>query len=108
MLMRLVAPIAAGLALGLSLVAVAVLLASPAYANGANDESVGVEDSSTVVTSTAVDGAVSVSVVGVGSTVEGGSFPIARTQGASAICWYGPGMTGPEYYEYWKDGGVAV
>jgi len=23
------------------------------------------------------------------------------------VCWYGPDMTGPEYYEYWKGGGVA-
>ena len=106
MLRRLVVLAVTGLRLGVSPVAAAAPLASPVYTDLRGGD--GQPTTPPVVTSTAVDGAVTVTVAGVGSTVEGGSFATARTQGASPVCWYGPDMTGPEYYEYWKDGGVAV
>jgi len=107
MLKRLVVLAVAGLGLGLSLVVAAVPLASPVYARDAPGTA-GQPTTPPAVTPTSEGGLVSVTVTGVGTTVEGGSFATARTQGASPVCWYGPDMTGPEYYEYWKDGGVAV
>jgi len=52
-------------------------------------------------------GTVSVSVTGVGTTAEGGSFPVARVQPVPRVCWYGRDRSGLAYYEYWKPDGVA-
>jgi len=60
-----------GMGIGLSLASMAVLLASPVYAVGSNGDD--------GESATATDGQVTVTVTGVGTTVEGGSFPVART-----------------------------
>jgi len=74
-----------GLGIGLSLVVAAIPLAPPGYANEENVGG-GQPTPAPVVTPTSGDGQVTVTVTGVGTTVEGGSFATARTQGASPVC----------------------
>jgi hypothetical protein len=105
-LRRLVVLAATGLGIGLSLTVIAVSLVSPAYARDA-EVGDGQPTPAPSVAPVAGDGAVAVTVAGVGSTVEDGLFTVARTQSVSPVCRYGPDMTGPEYYAYWKPGGVA-
>jgi len=87
-------------------VVVVLPLASPAYAT----DGPGAPPSTTSpVDPVATDGAVAVTVVGTGVTVEGGSFPVARTQGVAPVRRYGPDLTGPEYYDVWNgDDGTAM
>jgi hypothetical protein len=103
MLRRLMVRGVTSMGISLSLVVAGAFLASPVYAAGAQ-----IGDGQPVVDATAADGAVAVTVAGVGSTVEGGSFTVARTEGASPMCWYGQRSTGAEYYDYAKDGGPAM
>lgn len=53
------------------------------------------------------EGSVVVTVTTSGSTVEGRSFSSSTTRTQAPVCWYGRGMSGLEYFEYWKPGGEA-
>ncbi len=78
--------------------ALALLAASPASA---------LDDGQPPVAAESDQGTVSVTVVGTGVTVEGETFTTSRVQHTSPVCWYSRGMSGYEYYEYWKPGGPA-
>jgi len=60
-----------------------------------------------VVTAEAAAGSIEVTVTTSGSTVEGVAFTRSSVHKVAPVCWYGRGMTGQEYFEYWKPGGVA-
>ena len=62
---------------------------------------VGVGDAS------APGGSVSVVVSASGQRSGGGSFETRVRTSAPVTCWYGRGMSGLEYFEYWKPGGPA-
>ncbi len=52
-------------------------------------------------------GSVAVQIEVAGSTTGGRTFSSSSVRRVAPQCWYGPGMTGYEYYEYWKVGGPA-
>jgi hypothetical protein len=52
-------------------------------------------------------GSVTVRIEVAGSTVEGQTFTTASVRSVAPRCWYGRGMSGYDYFEYWKVGGVA-
>jgi len=79
MLRRLVVLAVTGLRLGVSPVAAAAPLASPVYTDLRGGD--GQPTTPPVVTSTAVDGAVTVTVAGVGSTVEVGRLRLRGLRG---------------------------
>jgi len=60
-----------------------------------------------VVTPEAAAGSIEVTVTTSGSTVEGVAFSRSSVRSVPPVCWYGRGMTGQGYFEYWKAGGVA-
>jgi len=60
-----------------------------------------------VVTAEAAAGSIEVTVTTSGSTVEGVPFTRSSVRSVAPVCWYGRGMTGAAYFEYWKPGGVA-
>lgn len=51
--------------------------------------------------------ATTVTVVTEGETTTQQPFHRAVTASVPRRCWYGPGSTGKDYYEFWKDGGDA-
>ena len=55
----------------------------------------------------AQDGTLTVTVSIDGVTNSGTRFTDTTRHNVAPRCWYGRGMTGPDYYEYWKPGGVA-
>ena len=58
-------------------------------------------------TGTASGGLLSVQVSVAGSTSGGRTFQSSSVHQVPPVCWYGRGMSGLEYFEYWKPGGPA-
>lgn len=80
-------------------------MAAVVHAYGGNDGPT--PPGTPVVTPEAAAGAIEVTVTTSGSTVEGVPFTRSSVRSVPPVCWYGRGMTGQEYFEYWKPGGVA-
>lgn len=104
--------VGAALVAGVVGVAASVLgAASPAVARAPGAPVVGGEGekpSTPVVTPEAAAGSVAVTVTQSGTTAGGGSFSRgAVVRSVPPVCWYGRGMSGYAYYEYWKLGGPA-
>lgn len=92
-------------------VACAILLvgatALPAAAEDPPGTSFNLPGQSESAGASASGGSVSVVVSASGQRSDGGSFSTAVHTSAPVTCWYGRGMSGQEYYEYWKPGGQA-
>lgn len=59
------------------------------------------------VSAGASGGALQVEVSQSGSTSSGRTFSSTTTRSVDPLCWYGRGLSGHDYYEYWKPGGPA-